>query len=170
MALNETFNFCRYSVSPDTTLFVSLRKYLFMGQRKPCLIRSHGGGEIFKNWVLECLICHPLPVVSKLKSKDSSCLADTSQQWLLMLYWLWISQFRKSVKVVMGSLDFTPASTIAPVTNDVWLWSHLPPARMDGYFTTFCARKSDLLQCPQEPLGEFCVLTHSGTNGRSEKL
>lgn len=108
-------------------LVVSLRKHLFMRAEETYLMISHGGGVIFKNGVLGCLLCCYIPIFSKVKSKDLSQLADSSQQWWLKMYHVWISQFR-SVKVAIGLLGFVLASTtIVLSSSEVWLWSHCPP-------------------------------------------
>lgn len=62
----------------------------------PKKVSIHGAGETisykiswwwrnFLNWVLKGLLCHQVPIDSKLYSKDCWCFTDTSQQWPLML-------------------------------------------------------------------------------------
>ena len=152
MALKESFILDRCPVSLETIIFVSLRRYLFMGQGKPYLIRFHGGGNIFKlgPW---------LHAVS-----PAFYSSQTVIQRLLMLCWhqssmttdavqIWISLFRKSLNVVMDLPGFISTSLTAPTTKEVWLYFIFFQLIWVGvYFTKFCARNSDLLHAPMNLL------------------
>ena len=66
---------------------------------------------------------------------------------------IWISQFRKTVKVVMDLLGFISTSLTVPITKEVWLCFIFFQLRWVGvYFTKICARTSDLLQAPMNLL------------------
>lgn len=152
-------------------LVVSLRKHLFMRAEETYLMISHGGGVIFKNGVLGCLLCCYIPIFSKVKSKDLSQLADSSQQWWLKMYHVWISQFR-SVKVAIGLLGFVLASTtIVLSSSEVWLWSHCPPFETYRWlFHNFLCK--ELWPASMPPRASWWIICPNSlwTQGSSEKL